>query len=114
MRQLNGDPRSNFIWLSVRRQPALAPGTDGRSADIELAFLGHPLERFGRALDPVLTVVAIGRQQPDHLIGAAGSRTRDIAGSKIDGLTHAKLVLQRPLHHSEMPAEPTVPIAAAD
>ena len=32
-----------------------------RSADGELAFLGHALERFGRTLDPVLTVVAIGR-----------------------------------------------------
>src|SRR3954469_11438047 len=87
---------------------------NGRSADGELAFFRHPLKCFGRTLDPVLTVVTVGRKQPDHLIGAAGGRTRDIAGSKIDGLTHAKLVLQRLLHHTEMPAMLTVPIAAAD
>ena len=44
---------------------------------IELAFLGHALKRLARILDPVLIVVAIGRQKFDDLIGSAGARTRD-------------------------------------
>src|SRR5436305_13110828 len=82
--------------------PALA-GCSGL-ADFELAFLGYALKRLRGTLDPVLTIVSIGWEQPDHLIGAAGGRPGDIAGGKIDGLTHDKLVLQRLLHHSEMPA----------
>ena len=70
------------------------------SGERELAFLGDAFEGFGRALDPVLTVVAIGRQQLDHLIGAGRGRTRDVAGGEIDGLSDDKFVLQRPLHHA--------------
>jgi hypothetical protein len=64
--------------------------------NFELTFLRHPLESFGRVLDPVLTIIAIGRQQPDHLIGAARTRSCDIAGGKVDGLSNVVFVLQRP------------------
>src|SRR5438270_12706018 len=80
------------------------------SGNGELAFLGHPFESFGRALDPVLAVIAVGRQQTDHLVGAAGGRTGNIAGSKIHSLSNAEFVLQRPLHHAKMPVVPTVPL----
>ena len=65
------------------RQPAIAR-TATAFRRRELAFLGDPFESLSRALDAVLAVVAIGRQQPDHLIGAGGGRTGNIAGSKID------------------------------
>src|SRR5882757_334825 len=74
-------------------QPAMHAISSG---DVELAFLGDPFESLGRAFDPVLAVIAIGRKQTDHLIGAAGGRTGDIAGSEIDGLSNGELVLQRP------------------
>src|ERR1700704_3783517 len=66
------------------------------SGDVELTFLGDPFECLGRVFDPELAVIAIGRKQTDHLIGAAGGRTGDIAGSEIDGLSNGELVLQRP------------------
>src|SRR3981081_4764272 len=66
------------------------------SGNVELTFLGHPFESLGRVFDPILAVIAIGRKQPDHLIGAAGGRTRDIASSKIDSLSNGVFVLQRP------------------
>src|ERR1700688_3665717 len=81
------------------------------SGNVELTFLGHPFERLGRALDPILAVVAVGRKQPDHLIGAAGGRTGDIAGGEIDGLPNGIFVLQRPLHHTKTPVALTVPLA---
>ena len=86
-----------------------------RSGDVELTFLGYPFESLGRALDPVLAIVAVSRQQPDHLIGAAGGRTGDIAGCEIDGLSNGKLVLQRPLHHARNVGQMlTVPLQMAD
>ena len=81
------------------------------SGNRELAFLGDPFESFGRTLDTILTVVALGRKQPNHLIGAAGGRTGNIAGSKIDSLSNGVLMLQRPLHHARTPAVLTVPPA---
>src|SRR5882757_6593545 len=80
------------------------------SGNVELTFLGHPFESLGRVFDPILAVIAIGRKQPDHLIGSAGGRTRDIAGSKIDSLSNGEFVLQRPLHHAKTPAVLTVPL----
>src|ERR1700687_5991835 len=82
--------------------------------NVELTFLGHPLESLGRAFDPVLAVIAVGRKQPDHLIGAAGSWTRDIGGSNIDGLSNGEFVFQRPLHTQRYAAVPTVPLASAN
>src|SRR4030088_982259 len=79
------------------------------SGDGQLTFLGHPFEGLGRTFDPVLAVIAVGREQPDHLIGAAGGRTRHIAGGKIDSLSNVESVLQHPLHRKR-PAVPTVPL----
>src|SRR5579863_7193060 len=67
----------------------------------ELAFLGDTFECFGRALDPVLAVVAIGRKQADHFIGPTRGRPRDIAGGKIDSLSNVIFMFQRPLHHAK-------------
>src|ERR1700682_166077 len=92
----------------------LRPAMRNSLGNVELTFLGHTLESLGRAFDPVLTVIAVGRQQPDHLIGAAGGRTRDIAGSKIDGLSNGEFVLQRLLHHAKTLAALTVPLQRPD
>src|SRR3954452_17925559 len=62
---------------------------------VELAFLGHPLESVSRVFDPILTVVAIGRKQPDHLVSPARGRTGHVAGRKIDALTNVVFMLQR-------------------
>src|ERR1700723_2841520 len=97
------------------RAKSLRPLKRNRSRDVELTFLGYPFESFGRTLDPVLAIVAIGRQQPDHLVGAAGGRSGDIAGSEIDGLSNSKFVLQRPLHHARNVGHMlTVPLRTAD
>jgi hypothetical protein len=45
------------------------------SGNGELTFLGHSLESFGRVLDPIRAIIAIGEKQPDDLIAAAGTRT---------------------------------------
>ena len=68
------------------------------SGQRELALPRHPFECLGRTLDPVLAVVAFGGQQADDLIGAARSRTRNIAGRIIDARPNREFVLQRPLH----------------
>ena len=78
--------------------------------NVELTFLGHALESLGRALDPVLAVIPVGRKQPDYLVGAAGGRTRDIAGSKIDSLSNGEFVLQRLLPSRKNAAALTVPL----
>src|SRR6185312_4667856 len=69
--------------------------------DRELAFLGHALESLGRALDAILAIVTFGGKLPDHLIGAARGRARNVAGSKVNGRSNGEFVLQRPLHHTE-------------
>jgi hypothetical protein len=68
----------------------------GSSANLQLTLLGNSFERLTIALDPILAVVAVGREQPDHLIGALGGRTSNIAGSEIDIFSNHELVLQRP------------------
>jgi hypothetical protein len=64
--------------------------------NVELTFLGHPFESLGRALDSILAVIAIGREQTEHLIGAAGGRTGNITGSKIDGLSNGEFSTPSP------------------
>ena len=66
----------------------------------ELAFLGDSLERFRRAFDPVLAIIAVARQLADNLIGATRRRTRNIARSEVHGRSNREFVLQRPLHHT--------------
>jgi hypothetical protein len=85
-------------------------GVVDSSGDVELTFLGYPFESLGRIFNSILTVITVGRKQPDHLISAAGGRTGDIAGSKIDSFSNGIFVLQRPLHHAKTPAMPTVPL----
>jgi hypothetical protein len=94
-------------------EPA-SPAARHQSGNVELTFLGYPFESFGRVLDPILAVVAVGRKQPEHLVGAAGGRTRDIAGSKIDGLSNGEFVFQRAFSIRKTQAMPTVPLASAD
>ena len=81
------------------------------SGESELAFLRDPFESFGRAFDTILTIVAICRKQPDHLISAAGGRTGNVAGSKINSLSNGVLMLQRPLHHARRSAALNVPLS---
>src|SRR5260221_13616167 len=54
------------------RRPQAAQETASGSGDRELAFLGNPFEGFGRAFDPILAIVTVGRKQADHLIVATG------------------------------------------
>lgn len=68
---------------------------------MKLAFFSHALEGFGLTLDPVLAIVAFRRQQPDHLIGSRGGRTRHVASGEIDRVTHDKFVLHTLLHHAK-------------
>src|SRR5260221_4244597 len=65
------------------RRPQAAQETASGSGDRELAFLGNPFEGFGRAFDPILAIVTIGRKQADHLIVAPGGRSCNVAGSNI-------------------------------
>src|ERR1700687_4240251 len=93
--------RSGSFDYERKREPS--PGhARNASGNVELTFLGYPFESLGRVLDPILAVIAVGRKQPDHLIGAAGGRTRDIARSKIDSLSNGEFVLQRLLHHANV------------
>src|SRR3984893_12037232 len=89
-------PRTGRFDGELSRNHSTRPWHAISSGDVELTFLGDPFESLGRAFDPVLAVIAVGRKQADHLIGAAGGRTGDIAGSEIDGLYNVELVLQRP------------------
>jgi len=89
------------LLTAAEREPFRPVRRATISGNGELTFLRHPLESLGRVFDPILAVIAIGRQQPDHLIGAAGGRTRDIAGSKVDGFSNGEFVWQRPLRTRE-------------
>src|SRR5690242_3669855 len=60
--------------------------------EFELAFLGHAFERFARILDPILVIVAVGRQQPNHLVAAARTWARDRARRVGHGLADAEPV----------------------
>ena len=80
--------------------------------DGELTFLGNALESFGRALDPILAIIAFGRKLPDDLIGTAGGRTRNIARGKVHRRSNREFVLQRPLHHAKCRSHPRSRCAA--
>jgi len=91
-------------------QSALPGRKRNSSGNVELAFLGHPFESLRRAFDPILAVIAVGRKQPQHLIGPACGRPRDIARSEIYSLSNGEFMLQRPLHHAKTSDAPTVPL----
>src|SRR5712692_5581432 len=107
-------PREPGLLTAIRMRTASPGPACHSSGDVELTFLGHSFESLGRAFDPILAVVAVGRKQPDDLIGAGGGRSRNVAGSKVDSLSNGIFVLQRPLHHARTPAVLTVPLASAD
>src|SRR3954462_3465677 len=69
--------RARFIRHSI----------DRLAFTIELAFLGHPLERLPSALDPVLMFVAFRRQKLDDLERAARAETAKWAGCVANVLT---------------------------
>src|SRR5216683_1123615 len=83
---------------------------DPCSGNGELAFLGDPLESFRRTLDPILAVIALGREQPDYLVGSGRGRPRNIARREVHGRSDGKSVLQRPLHHTKCRAALMVPL----
>jgi hypothetical protein len=80
----------------------------------ELAFPSNALERFGRALDAVLAIVAFGRKLAKDLVGAGGGRARDVARGKSDGRPDREFVLQRPLLLLECQHRAHGPAAQAD
>ena len=120
-------PHSAFAWCSC--EPGLlttsemeppsghvrnSTGVVDSSGDVELTFLGYPFESLGRIFNSILTVITVGRKQPDHLISAAGGRTGDIAGSKIDSFSNGIFVLQRPLPSRKNVGHAHGPAAMAD
>src|SRR5476649_2572712 len=88
--------REPGLFTASAMQAAFIRPSEQILGNCELTFLGHALESLGRMLDPILTVIAIGRQQPDHFIGAACTRTCNVARRKVDGLSNGVFVLQRP------------------
>src|SRR5690349_3147368 len=102
--------RENFPFAKLSAGVLGLIGRSVRSGDGELAFLGNPPDRLSRALDTVLAIIAFRGKLTDHLIGAAGSRPRNVAGSKVDRRSYGKFVLQRPLHHTESRVALSVPM----
>src|SRR5712691_12986681 len=75
---------------------AIAPSAGRSAVAVELAFLGHALERLACTLDAVLVIIAVGRQQLDDRIGFVGAGAPHRSRGKIDGLSDRELVsLQR-------------------
>src|SRR5262245_25619171 len=52
----------------------------------QLTLLGDSFERFRGALDAILTVVTVDRQQLHDLVGSARRRTRNVACGEINSL----------------------------
>ena len=59
--------------------PGASSATEGSMLEFELTFLGDAFERLAGILDPVLIIVAVGRQQPDDLVAAARAGPADRA-----------------------------------
>jgi len=64
-------PRDNRAMLDVTARLMIV---------FELAFFCHALKCFAGIFDPILIIVAIGRQQLDHLVGAARAGTANRTG----------------------------------
>ena len=85
-------------WAQSGREPR-----DHSEVAIELTFFGDPFECLDRALDPILKVVTVRRQQPNDLVAAACRRAADIAHGKINRLPDVVFMsLQR---HSPVPEQ---------
>jgi hypothetical protein len=91
---------AGLLTASGANSSATSMGGGGASGERELTFLGDPFEGLGRALDPVLAVVAFRRQQADDFVRAAGSRARNVAGREQYARSNGEFVLQHPLHYS--------------
>ena len=63
----------------------------------ELALLGDPLVRLGRALDAILLFIAFGREQPDHLIYAVAIAAAEQTGDDVNIVADTKLMRQENL-----------------
>jgi hypothetical protein len=59
---------------------------------IQLAFLGDPLERFGRAFDPVLMLVTFRRKQLHDFERPTGAKPAERTGGIPDVLANGILV----------------------
>ena len=64
-----------FRELRPRDSRAMLDVTARSMIVFELAFFCHALKCFAGIFDPILIIIAIGRQQLDHLVGAARART---------------------------------------
>jgi hypothetical protein len=77
--------------ISLPRQPSAAAL---RSFDTkQLAFLDDPLVRFAGIFNPVLTIVAFGRQELRDLINAVRTATTEGARDKAHRLADFEFVL---------------------
>ena len=75
-----------FRKLRPRDSHAMSDVTARSMIVFELAFFCHALKCFAGIFDPILIIVAIGRQQLDHLVGAARARTANRTGRVQHGL----------------------------
>jgi len=73
------------------RQPSAAIPRS-RNA-IQLAFLDHPLVRFIGIFNPVLVVIAFGRQELRDFVNAVRTAATERSGRKADRLTDFEFVL---------------------
>ena len=62
------------------------------SDTVELTFLGDAFEGFAGTLNPVLIVIAFGRQQLDHRIATAGSGATEARRGVINCIADSVLV----------------------
>src|SRR5262245_35988621 len=86
-------PRRAADGVSHRLRASAWTRTVGRSAvALELTFLGDPLECLAGALDAILIIIPVRRQQLDDLIAAAGTGPTHRARGEIDGLSDRELV----------------------
>src|SRR6185437_10493683 len=73
-------PRTaNVTHKDWRQSGAKTIARRSSAFDVELTFLGDPLECLASVLDPVLVVFAVGRQQAHNLIATARSGPADRA-----------------------------------
>src|SRR3984957_20828367 len=75
-----------FRKLRPRDSHAMSDVTVRSMIVFELAFFCHALKRFAGIFDPILIIIAIGRQQLDDLVGTARARTANRTGRVQHGL----------------------------
>src|SRR6516164_437807 len=91
--------------ISPSRQPSAAVPRS-RNA-IHLAFLDDPLVRFIGIFNPILVVIAFGRQELRDLINTVRTAATEGSGRKDDRLTDFEFVLvHRTVHHVQRDCAP--------